>query len=228
MGAELQGWVYDRATSSMIVHVRNTSTKAITAFVLGLAITDADGRSTSPSDSTLTRDFVANAAVLARAKGTINEDHVRRAFGSESIPPGGSYDEHVPLGPGFKDFNAVLQLVVFDDNTAIGAKRDFDTLSESRNATVASIDKAVRAIQASSSHDEAEQRVRTTLAVWKAAPHQKEDLNSAELDSIANDLKNLSLRSGSEADKLNGFLADKQKERAVWAANAKLTLGGAQ
>ena len=203
----------------------NTNDVPITAFVLAVTVTDSNG----PSEGGLIRDFLNPAVFLERYKGT---GEASKRGGLESIPARGTYDEKIGVPADFRDFAATLTVVALADKTASAVSSEaLQELIDMRNANAAGIAKGIEIINASASETEAEANIQKYNQTYDAAPHDKLVLDTGELEIMLADLKNLDAwkqPNGSDSDALKTFLAAKERERVIWADNAKLQLGDAR
>jgi len=228
-GAAIQGWYYDSPNDAVHLRIVNIGDKPITAFSLQMTVTYDNG---IPVQIGWTRDFLNTSTFLERFKGTPNESVFRAKAGPESIPVAGSYDETIAVAPNLRDFSATLTVVAYaDKNAEAVSKEALESLIDMRESMVASIDKTTEVINASQTHGEAAANIQKMQKAWQAAVHEgKPDLHPGELDSIATDLDhNLPLWSppnASESETIKNFLSVKQRERAIWADQAKLKLVG--
>jgi len=225
-GAVIQHWIYDAPTRTVNVRILNTGNKPITAYILDVVETNADG----PSESHALRDFLNNTVFLERIKGTANEESLKKHV-TGPIPVSGSYDEKLTVSKTFKTIDLTVEAVAFSDKTAEAVSTEaFGQLVASRKSTIASIDKGLEVINASGTLAEATANIQKAYDADQATTHTSLDTNPGELLSIVNDLKQLPNRFAglSEKDALANYVALKQRERSIFAAQADLTLEVAQ
>ncbi len=234
LGAEVQTWHYDPQTHIVTVRIVNTSQKEITAFNLSLEVTIPG----LVSRYQVMHDFLGAATVLDRFKGTPYEQHLIARGHQASLAVGGSYDEKVPVQPGFKDFKVVLDVVAFADKTAEATNpAALQRLIQQRTAMATSIQKANELIAAAiadstdmNPHATASSRVQKMLSAWKATTHYDViDMNEGELLGIIQHLNQVPSFKGdlSETEYLQTYMAMKAKEQAMWRDQAQL-IGGQQ
>jgi len=205
-GAVLQGWYYDQQDHLISLRVVNTGDKIITAFTLDVTITDSDG---SSSHSRWTRDFL-NSVAYAESGG--------QPRGPAPIPVGASYDEKIGVSPNYKDFSATLILAVFADKTASTTdSAALQDLMNIRSANAAAIDKATELINASATLADAQVAIKNYRDTYKATPHEKLEMQTGDLENIANDLKALPDKAA-----VKDYLTAKKRERDLWFESAKL------
>jgi len=228
-----QTWHYDPALKAMIVTIVNTSDKDITAYNLSVKVTLSNG----VNEFQVTHDFLNVATLLDSVKGTRAEQELAEQVGPRSLPARGSYDEKIPVGGGFKNFEAVLDVVVFSDKTAEATNGPaLQRLIASRKAKAMTIQKANETITAvlsdttlESPHADASAKVQGICDAWKAkSPNDATVMNEGEFKIIIQDLKQAPLRRGnaSEADYLKSYMVLKAKEQSTWIENAQLVLVG--
>ena len=227
-GAAIQGWYYDAPNHVVSLRVVNTGDVPITAFILNMTITDSNG----PSESGLIRDFLNHAVFLERNKGTQYDESFKNQVLPESIPVGGGYDEKVTVPQDFKDFSVTLTVAAFADKTASAVSPEaFAELIDIRKANAAGIAKGIQIINATASETDAEANIRKYRDTYDATPHDKIELDAGELKIILDDLTHIAALKqpdGSDSDALKTYLAAKERERVIWADNAKLQLGSAR
>jgi hypothetical protein len=221
-GAAIQGWTYDAPTHTVNVRILNTGNKDITAYILDVTETDAAW----PSEYHTLRDFLNNTVFLERIKGAANEESLKKYVTAESIPAGGSFDEKLAVAPTFKTIDLKLEAVAFSDQTAQAlSKEPFEQLAASRKATIAAIDKAIEVINSSATLAEAEANMQKTYDAYQATNHTSlDDMDPGELLSIVDHLKQLPVSGSSEKDALAQYVALKQRERSIFAAQSNLKL----
>jgi hypothetical protein len=199
-------WYYDETDHLINLRLDNTSDKVITAFTLDLTVTTNDNRT---SHSKWTRDFL-NSVAYAASGGTPS--------GPGPIPVKGSYDEKIGVPPGFKDFNAVLVLVAFEDKTAFTTDKEvLQHLIDVRNANAAAIEKATELVNKHATTAEAQVAIKNWHDTYKATPHQKFEIQTGDLEGIIEDLKQLPDKAAVE-----NYLAAKNREAILWRDSAKL------
>lgn len=98
-----------------------------------------------------------------------------------------------------------------------------------RKANAAGIAKGIEIINASASETDAAASIRKYSETYDGTPPIV--LDTGELQIILGDLAHLDAwkqPNGSDSDALKTYLAAKERERVIWADNAKLQFGGAR
>jgi hypothetical protein len=217
LGATIQTSQYDPLTGLVTVRILNTSQKAITAFTLAV-VTQANGQ---VNHYEWMRDFLNNAAVIERFKGTPDEQRAREVFAPDAIAVGGYYDEKIPVAADNKDFSATVILVVYADKTAETTDPEAaQRMADQRKSMATSIEKANQLLSTASDPKLASTQVENLLNAWKATPHHELDMDESALRSILRDLE--------QNPDLKSYVAAKEKEKAMWADQAKLVVTGGQ
>src|SRR6266852_5237091 len=136
IGAVVQTWHYDPLTNLVTVQVVNMSHRDITAYNITTKDTYADGH--VGGHDTLC-DYVGRIALVQEVRGTVDEADIRKQFGDGLLHPGESRNEIFGVQPGLKDFEAVVDVVAYADQTAEATNNDgLKRLVTHRKATVAS------------------------------------------------------------------------------------------
>ena len=145
-GAVVQTWHYDPQTNLVTATVVNTSHKDITAYNISIKETYADGHVNSHE---LLEELAGRMILVQEFKGTADEANMRKQFGDGLFHPGQSQNESFLVQPGLQNFEAVVDMVAYTDQTAEATNNDaLRRLLEERNASAASTRMANEIIQA--------------------------------------------------------------------------------
>lgn len=220
IGAEVQTWTYDPTHNPPLVTVKivNNSHQDITAFNISIKETYANGH---VEKHEVLEEFLGKIIVSKERPGNANDDGTLHA--------GAVWDEKLPVQAELTDYQAVLDVVTYMDGTADSTNDDaLGRIVQERQASLASQKIAVEIIKtALASNDTspsltAAKKIRDRLTMWKAEEHTKLDLDTARLDSIANELIS---RQGAATE----ILAREEARIAIMSVHARpAKVGGSQ
>src|SRR5258707_11831385 len=136
IGAPVHTWHYDPQTNLVTATVVNLSRTDITAYNSSIKETYADGHVNSHE---LLSEFAGMMGFVQEFNGTRDEADIRKRFGDGLFHPGGSRNEIVGVQPGLQNFEALIDVASYTDQTA-EATNDaaLQRLLEGRKASVAS------------------------------------------------------------------------------------------
>src|ERR1700756_4979681 len=188
-GAAVQTWHYDPQSHLITMRILNTSDKDITA--LGVAanftFTDKAGQD-QVSHVILLPDFLVQKVSLDRVRGTPEEE--RLLSGPEVLPAGGTYEEKTGVPPGFKDFSATIDVVVYADKTAETTNPSaLQVLIDTRKGRAAAIQKAQHIMAEYPDRLEAAAAAQKALDDWRVSSPDHADMNETEFHNIVAQLK---------------------------------------
>jgi hypothetical protein len=235
IGAVVQTWHYDPHTNLVTATVVNTSHKDITAFNIAIKETYADGHVNSHE---LLEEYAGLIVFVQESKGIADEAGIRKQFGDGLFHPGEGRKEIIGVQPGLQNFEAVVDVVAYTDQTAEATNNDaLRRLLEERSASAASTRMANEIIQAALADQNdadpaatAAKEIQDRITVWKAQKHTTVDFEPGVADGVVEELRVIS--SHPLTDKRNGltqYLAKSEKRLATFSPHAQLTkIGGPQ
>ena len=183
--AVVQTWHYNPQTKMVTVVIANTSGKDITAY------------STSIGGNERMVDMLATVMVVQRAKGTSDEDHIRREYGNGTLAAYQTREQMFgPFSNVVTDFPLTIVAVAYADGT--GEATDAAALGrirEHRNQELHSYQKAkdvINEVLADSTiqkpAEEAAARLQQFLNNWKAQIHYSLDIEEGIIRAVIRDL----------------------------------------
>jgi hypothetical protein len=233
IGAVVQTWHYDPQTNSVTLKIVNTSHKDITAFNVAIKETLADGR---VDKHEMLEEFVGKILAAKELQGDHSRgaEFFRKQYGDGAFHPGEVHDEIIGVQPGFQKIEAVVDVVTYIDGTADSNNSDgLQRIVDERQATVASQKIAIDTIQTAlaDANDPdpsmtAAKTIQDRATVWKAQRHTKLDLDSVGLESIANELKNVSSRSTDKRGALKQILDREESRMSLLSVHTALVKTG--
>ena len=235
IGAVVQTWHYDPQTNLVTATVVNLSRKDITAYNISIKETYADGHVNTHE---LLCEFAGMMGFVQEFNGTRDEADIRKRFGDGLFHPGGSRNEIVGVQPGLQNFEAVIDVVAYTDQTA-EATNDaaLQRLLEGRKASVASTQMANQIIQAALADPKdadpaatAAKEIQDRITVWKAQQHTTVDFEPGVAKGVVDELRVISSRpSTDKRNALTQYLTKSEKRLATFSPHAELTkIGGPQ
>ena len=215
-GAVVQTWNYDPQSRLITIRILNTSDKDITA--LGIAanftLTDKAGQD-QVSHVILLPDFLVQKVLLDMVRGTPEEDKLRAQIAPEILPAGGTYEEKTGVPPGFKDFSATIDVVVYADKTAETTNPSaLQVLIDTRKGRAAAIQKAQHIMAEYPDRLEAAAAAQKALDDWRVSSPDHADMNETEFHNIVAQLK--------QNSDLKNLQARKERERVFWTDEANI------
>jgi hypothetical protein len=233
IGAVVQTWHYDPRINIVTLQIVNTSHKDITGYNIAIKETYADGH---VNNHELLSDSVGKLAFLQEAKGTANEARFRQQMGDGLFHPGETRNELISVAPNLKDFQAVVDVVAYADQTSQATNSDgLDRLLSHRKSEVASEQMANQIIKAALADPNdpdpagsAAAKIQDRITLWKAQPHATLDLEAGTLRGVVDELRAISSHSTNKRDALNQYVAKHDQRIATLAPHAELKAGGPQ
>lgn len=234
LGAVVQSWHYDPQTHMVTFQVVNMSHKDITAYNISIKETYVDGHVNSHE---LMVDSSGALAVIQEVQGTADEENLRKSVGDGVLHPGASREEINGAQPGLQNFEAVVDVVAYADQTAEATNNDaFQRLVSHRKVTVATRQAAndiIRAALANANDPDpaatAAKEIRDRITVWKAQKHATIDFEQGVADGIADELQAISSqRLANKRDALTHFLTKSETRITALSPHTKLTKIGGQ
>ncbi len=233
IGAVVQTWHYDPATNIVTLKIVNTSHKDITAFNIAIKETYADGR---VEQHEMLEELIGKIVRAKELQGdtTRGAESFRKLYGDGAFHPGEVREEKLGVQPGLKDYQAIIDVVAYMDATA-DANNDaaLGRIIDERQATVASqkvvtetIQNALADANDSDPATTAARKIQDRATVWKAQQHTKLDLDAVRLESIANELKNVSSRNVNRRDAVKQIVNREEATLAVLSAHEALVRTG--
>jgi hypothetical protein len=233
IGAVVQTWNYDPKTNSVTLKVVNTSQKDITAFNIAIKETLADGR---VDKGEMLEELVGKIIAAKELEGDHSRgaESFRKLYGDGAFHPGEVHDEIVGVQPGFRRIEAVVDVVTYVDGTAEATNNDaLGRIIDERQATVASEKIIIEAIQTAlaDANDPdpsmtAARKIQDRATVWKAQQHTKIDLETAPLESMADEIKIVASRSVNKRDALKQLLNREEGRLSLMSVHAALVKTG--
>jgi hypothetical protein len=220
-GAVVQTWNYDPQSGLITMRILNTSDKDITALAVAadFTVTDKAGQD-QVSHVILLPDFLVEKVLLDMVRGTPGEENLRaRLHAPEILPAGGTYEEKTGVPPGFKDFSATIELVVYADKTAEATNPDIlQVVINARKLRASAIQKAQEIMAAHPDRLEAAAEAQKALDTWRATSPDRSDMDEGEFLNIVVSLK--------QNPNLKALQARKEREKAFWTDQANLIQTG--
>jgi hypothetical protein len=215
-GAVVQTWHYDPQTNMVTLQIVNASHKDITAYNISIKETYADG---DVDNHELMCDFVGRIKFLQDIKGSPEEARIRKELGDGLFHPGEVRKELVGVQPGLQDFQAVVDVVAYADQSSEASNNDgLQRLVDHRKVDVASRQIANEIIKAALADPNdanpaatAAAKIQDRITVWEAQPHTTLDLETGTLQGVVQELKEISLHSNNKRDALNQYLAKSEQ-----------------
>jgi hypothetical protein len=232
-GAVVQTWHYDSQANAVTAQVVNVSHKEITGYNISIKETYADGHVSSHE---MLFDYVGRIALVQEVQGTADEADIRKQFGDGLFHPGESRNEIFGVQPGLKDFEAVVDVVAYADQTVEATNNDgLQRLLAHRKATVASTQVADEIIKAALADPNdadpaatAATKIQERITVWKAQQHTALDFEPGEVQGVVAELKVMSAHHN-KRDALQQYVARRQARVATLSPHAELKkIGGPQ
>jgi hypothetical protein len=229
IGAVVQTWHYDPQANTITAQVVNVSTKDITGYNISIKETYAGGRVNSHE---LMTDAVGALAFLQEVQGTANEDNARKQLGDGLFHPGVSRKEIIGVQPGLQNFEAVVDVVAYADQTAEATNNDaLQRLLSHRKVTLTSRRAANDIIKAALANPNdsdpaatAATKIQERINVWNAQRHTTLDFAPGEAQGIIDELKEISSqRLSDKRNALTQFLAKSEKHITTLSPHANLT-----
>jgi hypothetical protein len=227
-GAVVQTWHYDPQTNEVTATVVNTSHKDITAFNIAIKETYADGHVRSHE---LLEELAGRAAFVEEFKGTVDEANIRKQFGDGLFHPGERRNEIIGVQPSLQNFEAVVDVVAYTDQTAEATNNDaLQRLLEERKASLASTQLANDIIKAALADPNdadpaatAVKGIQDRITVWKAQQHTTVDFDPGVAKGVVEELKAISSRpSTDKRNALTQYLTKSEKRLATFSPHAEL------
>jgi hypothetical protein len=229
IGLVVQTWRYDPQANIVTATVVNLSHKDITAYNISIKETYADGHANSHE---LLCEYAGMMAFVQEFKGTADEANIRKQFGDGLFHPGESRNELIPVQPSLQNFEAVVDVVAYTDQTAEATNNDaLQRLLEERKASVASTRMANEIIQAALTDPNdadpaatAAKEIQDRITVWKAQTHTTVEFDPGVAKGVVEELRKIS--SHPLTDKRNAltqYLTKSEKRLATFSLHAALT-----
>jgi len=232
IGEVFQTWHYNLQTNIVTAQIVNMSHKDITGYNISIKETYADG---PVKRHEVLCDYVGRIVLLQRVQGTADEAGIRKQFGDGLFHPGESRNEIFGVQPGLTDFQAVVDVVAYADQTADATNNDgLQRLLTHRKATVASTHLANEIIKAALADPNdadpaatAATKLQERITLWNAQPHTTPDFEPGEVKGMVDELKRMSVHHD-KRDALQQYVARREAEVAALSPHAKLNIGGPQ
>jgi hypothetical protein len=175
-------------------------------------------------------DYVGRIALVEEVQGTADEANIRKQFGDGLFHPGESRNEIFGVQQGLNDFQAVVDVVAYADQTADVTNNDgLQRLLAHRKATVGSTQVADEIIKAALADPNdanpaatAATKIQERINIWKAQ-HTIVDFEPGEIQGMVAELKAMSARATNKRDDLQQFVARKEAHVTVLSPRANLT-----
>jgi hypothetical protein len=235
IGAVVQTWHYDPQSNIVTLKIVNTSHKDITAYNISIKETYADGHVNTHE---LLCEYAGRMVLVQEFKGTPDEAEIRKQLGDGLSHPGESQNEIIGVQPGLQNFEAVVDVVAYTDQTAEATNNAaLQRLLEGRKASVASTQMANEIIKAALADPNdanpaatAAKEIQGRIAVWNAQTHTTVDFEPGIAKGIVDELTAISSqRLTNKRDALTRYLAKSEKRVATLSPHAELTkIGGPQ
>lgn len=229
VGAVVQTWSYDPTSNPPLVTLKilNTSHKDISAFNISIKETYANGR---VDQHEVLEELVGMILRAKELEGDTSSgaEAFRKLYGDGAFHPGEVRDEKLPVQPGLRDYQAVIDVVTYFDGTADSTNNDaLGRIIDERQATVASQKIATEIIQAALADPNdtdpsmtAAKKIQDRATIWKAQQHTKIDLDTVRLESIADELKTVSSRNVNKRDALKQIVNREEARMSVLSIHA--------
>ena len=235
IGAVVQAWHHDPQANIVTATVVNLSHKDITAYNISIKETYADGHVNSHE---LLCEYAGRMVFVQEVKGTADEADIRKQFGDGLFHPGESRNEIIGVQPGLKDFEAVVDVIAYADQTAEATNNDaLQRLLEERKASAASTRMANEIIRAALADPNdtdpattAAKEIQDRITVWKAQKHTTVDFEPGVAKGVVDELRAISSRPLTDKrNALTQYLTKSEKRLATFSPHAQLTkIGGPQ
>ncbi len=235
IGAVVQTWHYDPQTNMVTATVVNVSHKDITAYNISIKETYADGHANSHE---LLCEYAGMMGFVQEFKGTADEADIRKQFGDGLFHPGESRNEIIGVQPGLQNFEAIVDVVAYTDQTAEATNNDgLQRLLEKRKASVASTQMANEIIRGALTDPNdadpaatAAKKIQDRITVWKAQKHTTVDFEPGVAKGVVEELRAISSRPLTEKrNALTQYLTKSEKRLGAFSPHAQLTkIGGPQ
>jgi hypothetical protein len=233
IGAVVQNWHYDPQSNAVTLKIVNTSQKDITAYNISIKETYADGHVNSHE---LLCEYAGRMVLVQEFKGTPDEAEIRKQLGDGLFHPGESQNEIIGVQPALQNFESVIDVVAYTDQTAEATNNAaLQRLLEGRKASVASTQMANQIIQAALADPNdadpaatAAKEIQDRITVWKAQKHTTVDFEPGVAKGVVDELRAISSRPDRRND-LTQYLTRSEKRVATLSPHAELTkIGGPQ
>jgi len=228
IGAVVQTWHYDPLTNTVTAQVVNGSHKNITGYNISIKETYADGH---VNKHEMLFDYVGRLSLIQEMQGTADEANIRKQFGDGLFHPGETRNEVFGVQSDLKNFEAIVDVVAFADQTAEATNNEgLQRLLTHRRATVASTEAADDIIKAAladpSDADPAATaagKLQAQIALWKA--QHTTDFESGEVQGMVAELNGISARQD-KRNALQRYLAKRGARVATLLPHTKLAKTG--
>lgn len=230
-GAVVQTWHYDPQTNVVTATVVNVSHKDITGYNISVKETYVDGHVNSHE---VLCDYVGRIVLLQQVQGTADEAGIRKQFGDGLFHPGESRTEIFGVQPGLQNFEAVVDVTAYADQTADATNNDgLQRLLVHRKASLAATQAANDIIKTALADTNdanpaatAATKLQARIAAWKA--QQNRDIEPGEVQGMVARLQETSRHTDKRGD-LQQFVARKDAQVATLSPHANLKrIGGPQ
>jgi hypothetical protein len=235
VGAVVQTWNYEPQSNMVTLKIVNTSHKDITAYNISIKETYADGH---VNNHELLCEFAGMMVFVQEFNGTTDEADIRKQFGDGLFHPGGSRNEIIGVQPALQNFEAVIDVVAYTDQTAEATNNAaLQRLLEGRKASVASTQMANQIIQAALADPKdadpaatAAKEIQDRITAWKAQQHTTVDFEPGVAKGVVDELRAISSRPLTDKrNALTQYLTKSEKRLATFSPHAELTkIGGPQ
>jgi hypothetical protein len=235
VGATVQTWHYDPVTNLVTLKIVNTSHKDITAFNIAIKETYSDGR---VQEHEMLEELVGKVLRAKELEGDQSREaeSFRKLYGDGAFHPGELRDEKLPVQPGLTNYEAVIDVVTYIDGTADATNSAaLARIVDERQATVAAQKIAAEIIQTALADPKdvdpsitAAKRIQDRATIWRAQQHTKIDLDAVRLESIADELKNVSSRNVNKRDALKQIVSREEARMSVLLVHAEPKTGNPQ
>jgi len=234
-GAVVQTWHYDSQANTVTLQIVNASHKDITGYNISIMETYADGHVNSHE---LLCEYAGRMVFVQEVKGTADEADIRKQFGDGLFHHGESRNEIIGVQPGLQNFEAVVDVVAYTDQTAEATNNDaLQRLLEERKASAASTRMANEIIQAALADPNdadpaatAAKEIQDRITVWKAQKHTTVDFEPGVAKGVVDELRAMSNHpNANKREALQQYVARGDARVATLSPHAELTkIGGPQ
>lgn len=220
IGAVVQTWHYDGTNNTVTLHIINTSGKDITAY--SIKIREIYGSHVNEHEySTDTLALILNIQDLA---GTVDGERLHQQFGNGTFQAGTSRDEIMHVQPGLTDYEAVLDTVIYADNTAETNNQEaLDRAISMRKAYASTIQitneiikRALSNAQDAAPHETAAKEIEQLQRQWEM--HHVSNLNAGALHAALTEVKNASTIATQQNITVAAYLSDYVAKKAHLAS----------
>ena len=227
IGAVVQSWHYDPLTNIVTAQIVNVSHKDITAYNISIKETYADGHVNTHE---LLCEYAGKMVLVEEFKGTPDEAEIRKQLGDGLLHPGESQNEIIGVQPGLQNFEAVVDVVAYTDQTAEATNNAaLQRLLEGRKASVASTQMANEIIKAALADPNdanpaatAAKEIQDRIAVWNAQKHTTVDFQPGVAMGVVDELRAISSRPLTDKrNALTQYLTKSEKRLAVLSPHAE-------